>query len=898
MAANFWTSSHAEQWIFDKTEILRSRAEDLKIYTEDEYAKFNIFWANYITAVATEGAHTPANVGCRLRQQVIATAVMYFKRFYIKRSFKDMCPFLVASTALFLACKVEEHTTLSVSSFLKNTTIILNKRWGVQFDSSMSKNGVVYDAEFVLVEILDCCLIVYHPNRPLNVLLHDLNKAIQMKDFDQVEAQCHKVVNDTLRCDVGLQFAPHCIAIASLIVGTELMGRGDELQHWLVEINTDFDKVTDCVEQIYKMYKVWKSFDEKEVKQLCAKLPKINALPNMMYTVTTSCAEMQSSDGFAFDGGPTQPPPPQIPAGSRLNQYLGANRTQPSFTSNSVQLHINAPPFIPKQHQVQQQFSQLGISNAHPQFTTTPPPPFTTRAQQQNQSAFDMQNRFQQENRGGTMYFYPQVGDAVAPEDEPFEEPDIHDGNILVHNQGMYAYHSPMPLPHVGKFRPKGAVGNGQTQFINPDLKMELMNRQLAIDAKADPVAYPDIPHQVEHLTNLVPLENVAVHNLSQTTYKAASIRDGVTYCIRRIHGYRIQPGKQLQIVENWKKLVHGNIVQLKEIVPNCRAFGDTSLIFVYDYYPLAETLKARHFDSKTGTFLDSMTGFKLANPAAMGMNNTITEGTLWGYVIQISAALRAIHSSGLAARTIELNKILIFSNNKILLTCCGIQDVLNPDNHSIHQHQQDDLHAFGCVLVALATGKLQGSRRDLIMASLNQIAANYSADMKNLITYLLSTPSPNNRKSIHEIMPMIGARFYNFMENMQQRSDGLEAELCKEIENGRLFRLLCKMNTVLERAEHNGDENWAETGDRYMLKLFRDYVFHQVTDQGKPWLDMAHIVQCLNKLDAGTSEKIEMVSRDGSTQIIVDYSQLKRCLEKSFRELLITNVIAAPLRH
>lgn len=54
-------------------------------------------------------------------------------------------------------------------------------------------------------------------------------------------------------------------------------------------------------------------------------------------------------------------------------------------------------------------------------------------------------------------------------------------------------------------------------------------------------------------------------------------------------------------------------------------------------------------------------------------------------------------------------------------------------------------------------------------------------------------------------------------------------------------------------------DGAWAETGDRYMLKLFRDYVFHQVTEDGRPWIDMAHIVQCLNKLDAGVPEKVKI---------------------------------------
>lgn len=55
-------------------------------------------------------------------------------------------------------------------------------------------------------------------------------------------------------------------------------------------------------------------------------------------------------------------------------------------------------------------------------------------------------------------------------------------------------------------------------------------------------------------------------------------------------------------------------------------------------------------------------------------------------------------------------------------------------------------------------------------------------------------------------------------------------------------------------------DVTWSETGDRYMLKLFRDYLFHAVTEDGTPWLDHAHIIQCLNKLDAGTLEKVFVI--------------------------------------
>ena len=42
-------------------------------------------------------------------------------------------------------------------------------------------------------------------------------------------------------------------------------------------------------------------------------------------------------------------------------------------------------------------------------------------------------------------------------------------------------------------------------------------------------------------------------------------------------------------------------------------------------------------------------------------------------------------------------------------------------------------------------------------------------------------------------------------------------------------YRLLTKLCTVVDRADLNGDASWSEYGDRYMLKLFRDYIFHQV---------------------------------------------------------------------
>ena len=44
-------------------------------------------------------------------------------------------------------------------------------------------------------------------------------------------------------------------------------------------------------------------------------------------------------------------------------------------------------------------------------------------------------------------------------------------------------------------------------------------------------------------------------------------------------------------------------------------------------------------------------------------------------------------------------------------------------------------------------------------------------------------------------------------------------------------------------------DSRWSETGDRYIIKLFRDYVFHQVDEHGNPVINLSHVLTCLNKV-------------------------------------------------
>ena len=50
------------------------------------------------------------------------------------------------------------------------------------------------------------------------------------------------------------------------------------------------------------------------------------------------------------------------------------------------------------------------------------------------------------------------------------------------------------------------------------------------------------------------------------------------------------------------------------------------------------------------------------------------------------------------------------------------------------------------------------------------------------------------------------------------EQVDGVQAELAKEVHNGRLCRLMVKLNMILERQEPgnpSAPDSWSETGDR-----------------------------------------------------------------------------------
>ncbi|KAJ3387933.1 PAB-dependent poly(A)-specific ribonuclease subunit 3 [Entophlyctis sp. JEL0112] len=413
---------------------------------------------------------------------------------------------------------------------------------------------------------------------------------------------------------------------------------------------------------------------------------------------------------------------------------------------------------------------------------------------------------------------YPYAEADVRPVATPFQPLQYH----------LYG----PPLPYVSNVPPYYKAVH--RFFMDDNLRESLQRKSEAalfpLDVKADKLS--------------------KVFGFPTSVYKAISSLDGKPYVLRRIEGFRLLTEAAMSSVEAWRRVKHSGIVSLREAFTT-KLFGDNSLVFVYDYFPLGTTLSAKFLNVAS------------AKPGGSGHKSGVTEKILWSYIVQIGSAIKTIHSAGLAARILEPSKIL-----------------------------QDDLVNFGRLIVSLACGSL-GAVHNLTK-SLETISKHYSAELKNVILALLS--KRNSFKGIDDVLTMIMPKILQEANSAYSYNDILESELTRETENGRIVRLLCKLGFVNERPEQmcymtainrfDMDPSWSETGDRYLLKLFRDYVFHQVDEAGNPVVDIGHVLQCLNKLDAGVSEKIMLMSRDEQSCLLVSYKELKQCIQSSF-ELL-----------
>ncbi|KAF8316433.1 hypothetical protein DL93DRAFT_2078204 [Clavulina sp. PMI_390] len=435
-------------------------------------------------------------------------------------------------------------------------------------------------------------------------------------------------------------------------------------------------------------------------------------------------------------------------------------------------------------------------------------------------------------------------------------------------------------------------------------------------------MAFRSLPEEVHKYHSLVPLEGTdkerrtSFMGCTSLVYRAVNKETGDIVTLRRIEGFRLTNETAFAPVDKWNSLRHPNIAHLREAFTT-RAFGDYSLVFVYDYYPSAQTLYSTHLappDPSVLAALHSAHAHSQSSPQSSRQrhyrkNNNgrgagsssslnlpgnglgvgepagpIEEKTLWSYVVQIVSAMKEAHDKGLALRVLDATKVLVVGKNRIRINCCGVFDVLGYEHRlSVEAQKYEDVQALARLIVALCTrGQLNIATQ--AQQTKDAITRTYSPDVWELIFFLAQ---PQQRPlTVDKILERLGNRVLMEMNAAQGYSDQLEGELMGELENGRLVRLMSKLGFINERPDFSHEPRWSETGDRYIIGLFRDYVFHQVDETGNPVVNLTHVITCLNKLDAGIDEKIMLVSRDEQTCFVVSYKELKLCIDSAFGEL------------
>ncbi|VDQ10912.1 unnamed protein product [Trichobilharzia regenti] len=137
------------EWLLDRQDVMIHRASDLKVLgSEEEYQKVMLFFTDVIQAFGK-------NV--EVRQQVIATALVYFKRFYSRNSFKTIDPWLMAPSCLFLASKVEEFGVVSQKNLIASCRNVVHSHYLVYFPDGYGypyRAQDVLECEFILLEAM------------------------------------------------------------------------------------------------------------------------------------------------------------------------------------------------------------------------------------------------------------------------------------------------------------------------------------------------------------------------------------------------------------------------------------------------------------------------------------------------------------------------------------------------------------------------------------------------------------------------------------------------------------------------------------------------------------------------------------------------------------------------
>lgn len=303
MAADYWTSTQRMHWQFTRDMLRDKRLELAKLERDMENSnmiskapiKYDVSMRIYIHSLVNK-------LGRRLnvRQIALSTAEVYLMRFLTRVSLKEVNLYLLITTSIYLACKIEEcpqHIRTIVSE--------ARNLWPEYIPHDATK---LAEFEFYLIDELDTYLIVHHPYRSLLLINESLVGYTQRSQqplstlhtgqsssngtttsaLTPEELQSSwSIINDSYVTDLPLLYPPHIISTAAIYLTVVLKynrisqlhkeknqavpAQNDGLLKTFISFlghsNIDIAEITEAVQELITLYEVWESYDESRCKK-------------------------------------------------------------------------------------------------------------------------------------------------------------------------------------------------------------------------------------------------------------------------------------------------------------------------------------------------------------------------------------------------------------------------------------------------------------------------------------------------------------------------------------------------------------------------------------------------------------------------------------------------------
>lgn len=170
--------------------------------TTEEELKFINFFAKKVQSFC---------YSLNLPTEVTATAISFFRRFFLINSAMEIHPKHILLTSIFLACKSENYF-IGIEAFAKKTK---------------SKSESILKYEFNLLESLQFTLLNHHPFRPLHGFFLDiqfvLRGKVDLNYLGQIYTNCKKKIMEILLTDAVYLYTPPQITLASLLIEDEAL---------------------------------------------------------------------------------------------------------------------------------------------------------------------------------------------------------------------------------------------------------------------------------------------------------------------------------------------------------------------------------------------------------------------------------------------------------------------------------------------------------------------------------------------------------------------------------------------------------------------------------------------------------------------------------------------------